>query len=60
MKTITKKEYGYLIALICFYIGAIASFFSDLDNKVVFGSSFALIGIAFTVKFATQMKKAKK
>ncbi|GAH30838.1 unnamed protein product, partial [marine sediment metagenome] len=34
MKTIMKKEYGYLIASIGFYIGAIFTFFSCQDNKI--------------------------
>ena len=60
MKTIMRKEYGYLIASISFYIGAIATFFSDQDNKVIFGPSFALLGIIFAYIFVSQIKKAKQ
>ena len=60
MKTIMRKEYGYLIASISFYIGAIATFFSDQDNKVTLASSFALLGIIFAGIFASQIKKAKQ
>jgi hypothetical protein len=60
MKTIMKKEYGYLIASIGFYIGAIFTFFSSQDNKIVLGSSFALLGIIFAGIFASRIKKAKQ
>ena len=59
MKTMMKKEYGYLIAAICFYIGAIFTFFSSQDIKIVLGSSFALLGIIFTGIFARRIKKDK-
>ena len=55
-----KKEYGYLIASIGFYIGAIFTFFSSQDNKIVLGSSFALLGIIFAGIFASRIKKAKQ
>lgn len=60
MKTIMKKGYGYLIASISFYIGAIAIFFSGLDNKVALGSSLALIGIIFAGIFVSKIKKARQ
>jgi hypothetical protein len=52
-----KKEHGYLIASIFFLIGAIAIFLSDMDNKVVFGSALATLGIAFMAIFVNKIKK---
>ncbi len=52
-----KKEYRFLIASICFLVASIASFLSDMEDKVVFMGVFAALGIAFMAMFQNYKRK---
>ncbi len=47
----------YLIASICFYVAAIAAFFTFEDNKAIAVGAFASLGTAFMVLYQSKLKK---